>query len=73
LQKDFLSHILGILEVPEFAVDIGIDAGFVFVHKYAEGFRIPVETFVDYATVFRSHSLAPVYPILYKYPGTLVT
>ena len=70
LQEDLLGHILGILEVAKFGIHVGIDAGFILVHKYAESFWPFVEAFVNYISIFRSHFLAPVYPLIVMFPRT---
>ena len=36
---------------------------FVLVHKQTKGFFFPVETFIDYASILRSHLFAPIYPL----------
>jgi len=62
--KHFLGHILGILEATKPAIHKRKDATLVFVHKQAKGFWLPVETLLDYATIFSSHSPAPAYPLI---------
>ncbi len=42
LQKDFLSHILSIMEIAEFSIHKGIDTGLIFVYKYTESPRLSI-------------------------------
>jgi len=57
LEKDFLCHILSIMEIAEFIIHISIDTLLVFIYKHAKSLWFSVEASLDYAAIFRSHSV----------------
>jgi len=59
LKKDFLSHILCVMEVAKLSIYVGIDAFPIFVYKHAESSRLSVKTFLNHTAIFCSHFKTP--------------
>jgi hypothetical protein len=58
--KDFLSYVLRVMEIPELRICQRVYAGLILVHQQAKCPCVTVEALIDYIPVFGAHFFTPV-------------